>query len=148
MALRRLEHPQIELQIAPMVDVCFLLLFFYIITSKPTKPESDLSMTLPGTVAQEEVVEIPDEQRIEITAEGRVILNDLPLGEAGEMRMPKLVTTLIRFKEACDKNKTDALVTLIVDDAVPHQRIADVMNACAEAKLTGVSFGGLGEEEE
>ena len=48
--MRRAEHPQIELQIAPMIDVCFLLLFFYILTSKPVKPEADMSMTLPGTV--------------------------------------------------------------------------------------------------
>ncbi|MFZ4682856.1 MAG: ExbD/TolR family protein, partial [Terrimicrobiaceae bacterium] len=64
--MKRTEHPQIELQIAPMIDVCFLLLFFYILTSKPVKPEADMSMTLPGTVAQEESVDIPDEQRITI----------------------------------------------------------------------------------
>jgi biopolymer transport protein ExbD len=58
--MKRTEHSQIELQIAPMIDVCFLLLFFYILTSKPVKPEADMSMTLPGTVPQEESVEIPE----------------------------------------------------------------------------------------
>jgi biopolymer transport protein ExbD len=32
-SFRRSEHPQVELQIAPMIDVCFLLLFFYLLTS-------------------------------------------------------------------------------------------------------------------
>ena len=59
-----------------MIDVCFLLLFFYILTSKPVKPEAGMSMTLPGTVPQEESIEIPDEQRIIIQEDGQVILND------------------------------------------------------------------------
>jgi biopolymer transport protein ExbD len=77
--MKRHDHPQIELQIAPMIDVCFLLLFFYILTSKPMKQEADVSMSLPGTVSQEQSVEIPDEQRIRIDQNGQVILNDLPM---------------------------------------------------------------------
>ena len=79
--MRRTEHPQIELQIAPMIDVCFLLLFFYILTSKPIQPEADINMTLPGTVAQEESLEIPDEQRISILEDGQIVLNDLPMDD-------------------------------------------------------------------
>jgi biopolymer transport protein ExbD len=145
---RRIEHPQIELQIAPMIDVCFLLLFFYILTSKPAKPESDLSMKLPGTVAQEETVDIPDEQRIEIQSSGQVLINDLPVDAATDPKLPQLTTTLKRFKLSCDANKANALVTLLVADDVPHQRIADIMNACAVAQISGLSFGGLTGEEE
>jgi biopolymer transport protein ExbD len=44
--MKRIAHSQIELQIAPMIDVCFLLLFFYPYL-KPVKPEADMSATLP-----------------------------------------------------------------------------------------------------
>jgi biopolymer transport protein ExbD len=148
MALRRTEHPQIELQIAPMIDVCFLLLFFYILTSKPVKSEADVSTRLPGTVAQEEAVEIPDEQRIEIQANGQVVLNDLPIDTPQDTKLPQLLVTLKRFKQSCDANKADALVTLLPVDDVPHQRIIDVMNACAAAEIQGVTFGGdTGEDD-
>lgn len=136
------------MQIAPMIDVCFLLLFFYIITSKPVKPEADLSMTLPGTVAQEQVLEIPDEQRVEIRADGQIVLNDLPIDPPTSADLPQLVATLKRFKEACDANKSEALITLDAEDTVVHQRIADVMNACAYAGIHGVTFAGHGDEEE
>ncbi|MDX6765423.1 MAG: biopolymer transporter ExbD [Candidatus Methylacidiphilales bacterium] len=145
---RKIEHPQVELQIAPMIDVCFLLLFFYIITSKPVKPEADLSMTLPGTVAQEQALDIPDEQRVEIRANGQIILNDLPIDRPESRELPQLVATLKRFKEACDANKSEALITLDAEDTVLHQRIADVMNACAFAGIQGVSFATGGEDEE
>jgi biopolymer transport protein ExbD len=146
--MRKIEHPQVELQIAPMIDVCFLLLFFYIVTSKPVKPEADLSLTLPGTVAQEQALDLPDEQRIEIQANGQVVLNDMPFDQPDSVEMPQLALTLKRFKEACDANQSDPMVTLVVDDAVIHQRIVDVMNLCAAAGVHGVSFAITEEGEE
>lgn len=145
---RRIEHPQIELQIAPMIDLCFLLLFFYILTSKPTKQEGDMSMTLPGSIGQSEALDIPDEQRIDIHQNGQVTLNEVTLGEPGDTELPSLVATLKRFKESADNSRSEALVTLVPHDEALHQRIVDVLNACARAKLTGVTFGGASGEEE
>jgi len=146
--MRRTEHPQIELQIAPMIDVCFLLLFFYILTSKPVKPEADVSMTLPGTVAQEESLDIPDEQRVTIQDNGQVVLNDLPLDTPDGRELPALLATLKRFKESADANKSEALVTIDVSDQALHQRIVDVLNTCAQAGIQGVTFAGASEEGE
>ena len=146
--MRRVEHPQIELQIAPMIDVCFLLLFFYILTSKPVKQEADMNMTLPGTVSQEEALDIPDEQRVIIAENGQVILNDLPQDTPQSKELPTLLATLKRFKESCNANKTEAMVTVDVEDQAKHQRIVDVLNACAQADIRGVTFSGITEEEE
>ena len=146
--MKRTEHPQIDLQIAPMIDVCFLLLFFYIITSKPVKPEADMSMTLPGTVAQEESLDIPDEQRITIQDNGQIVLNDLTLDKPDDKNLPTLLATLRRFKESSDANKSRALITLDVSDHAVHQRVVDVLNACAKAGIQGVTFAGpTGDEE-
>lgn len=146
--MRRIEHPQIELQIAPMIDVCFLLLFFYILTSKPVKPEADVSMTLPGTVSQEQSLDIPDEQRVAIADNGQIVLNDLPLDTPESKDLPALLATLKRFKESTDANKSEALVTVDVSDRAVHQRVIDVLNACAQAGITGVTFAGPSGEEE
>jgi biopolymer transport protein ExbD len=144
--VRRSEHPQIELQIAPMIDVCFLLLFFYILTSKPVQPEADINMTLPGTVAQEESLEIPDEQRLSILEDGQVVLNDLPMDEPQSRELPALLKTLTRFKESVDANQSEALITVDAADGSQHQRIVDVLNACARAGIRGVTFAASEEE--
>jgi len=146
--MRRTEHPQIDLQIAPMIDVCFLLLFFYIITSKPVKPEADMSMTLPGTVAQEDALDIPDEQRITIQDNGQIVLNDLALDKPADKNLPALLATLKRFKESSDANKSRALITLDVSDNAVHQRVVDVLNTCAKAGIQGVTFAGATGDEE
>lgn len=132
----------------PMIDMVFLLLVFFMVTAKPVKQEADISLGLPGTVSQEETVDIPDETRIQILADGQVVLNELKMDAAGDHNLPTLFQTLFRFKESADSNKSEALVTIDAADAVPHQRIVDVLNACAKAKITGVTFAADSEEGE
>ena len=136
----RKDNQLVEMQMGPMIDMVFLLLVFFMVTAKPIKQESDISIGLPGAVEQKEVLDIPDEQRIVIEASGQVILNELEVDSAGSANLPELVAILMRFKEAADFNKTDALVTLAPVDEVRHQRVVDVLNACAEAEIEGVTF--------
>lgn len=131
----------------PMIDMVFLLLVFFMVTARPVKQESDISLGLPGTVAQEEVLDLPDEQRIRIGDDGRIVLNDSTFGEPGDEKLESLVATLKRFKEAADANKSEALVTLDAADGTNHQRIVDVLNACARADITGVTFSDSSGEE-
>jgi len=147
MQLRRKDVQTVEMQMGPMIDMVFLLLVFFMVTAKPVKQESDVNIGLPGTVAQEESVDIPDEQRIAIRPDGQIVLNDQPMDSPSGDALPELLATLKRFKESADANKSEALVTIDADDAASHQRIVAVLNACAQAKITGVTFAESAEEE-
>jgi biopolymer transport protein ExbD len=147
MRLRKKDVQTVEMQMGPMIDMVFLLLVFFMVSAKPIKQESDINIGLPGTVAQEEALEIPDEQRIQIQPNGQVVLNDQPMDSPASAEMPALFATLKRFKESADSNKTEALITIDADDAANHERIVQVLNACAQAKITGVTFADAGEEE-
>ncbi len=132
----------------PMIDMVFLLLVFFMVTAKPIKQESDISLGLPGTVAAEEAVDLPDEQRIRIEDDGSVVLNDSVLAPAADTNLKELVAILQRFKESSEANQSEALVTLDAADGTNHQRIVDVLNACARADITGVTFSDSADEEE
>lgn len=147
MQLRRKDVQAVEMQMGPMIDMVFLLLVFFMVTAKPIKQESDINLGLPGTVSQEETVDIPDEQRITIRADGQVILNEQPMDTIASEELPTLLATLKRFKEAADSNKSEALITIQADDGAKHQRIVNVLNVCAKAKITGVTFADDSEEE-
>ena len=147
MRLRKKDVQTVEMQMGPMIDMVFLLLVFFMVSAKPVKQESDINIGLPGTVAQEEALEIPDEQRIQIQPNGQVVLNDQPMDSPASAEMPALLSTLKRFKESADSNKTEALITIDAADAANHERIVQVLNACAQAKITGVTFADAGEEE-
>ena len=131
-----------------MIDMVFLLLVFFMVTAKPIKQESDISLGLPGTVAAEEAVDLPDEQRIRIEDDGSIVLNDSVLAPAADTNLKELVAILQRFKESSEANQSEALVTLDAADRTNHQRIVDVLNACARADITGVTFSDSADEEE
>jgi len=147
MQIRRKDMQTVEMQMGPMIDMVFLLLVFFMVTAKPVKQESDINIGLPGTVAQEEALDIPDEQRIVLRADGQVVLNDLTMDSPSSSELPSLVGTLKRFKESSDANKSDALVTIDAEDGSRHQRIVDVLNACAKAGIHGVTFADSPGEE-
>jgi biopolymer transport protein ExbD len=148
MQVRRRDTQLVEMQMGPMIDMVFLLLVFFMVTAKPVKQESDVSLGLPGTVAAEEAVELPDEQRIRVEDDGSIVLNDSVLAAPNDTELAGLVATLKRFKESADANKADALVTLDAADGTNQQRIVDVLNACAKADITGVTFSDSAGEEE
>lgn len=145
---RRREDPSIEVQLAPMADIGFLLMCFFIISSKPPRHEADLGMTLPGSVSDEVSMEMPEEVRVGISPDGAVEVNETIVGEPGDQEMKPLLNLLVKFKESADLNQTKALVTVDADNAATHQRIVDVLNACGQAGITGVTIGDdTGEEE-
>ena len=148
MQIRRRDVQIVEMQMGPMIDMVFLLLVFFMVTAKPVKQESDISLGLPGTVAAEEAVELPDEQRIRVEDDGSIVLNDSVLAQPDDAMLTALVSTLKRFKESADANKSEALVTLDASDGTNQQRIVDVLNACAKADISGVTFSDSSGEEE
>ncbi len=148
MQVKRRSYQTVEMQMGPMIDMVFLLLVFFMVTARPVKQESDISLALPGTVSQETSIDIPDEQRIVITPAGEIALNDLVVGTAQDQDLPALLKTLKRFKEASDANKSEALITIDAADTAQHQRIVDVLNVCAKSSITNVTFADGAEEGE
>lgn len=138
-------EPKPSIPIAPMIDVVFLLLMYYLVTSTLDKQEADISFQLPGVVEQSEPVDMPDEQIIEIDESGQVVVNEYAYDSPSASRYLELTGMLSRFKEASDANKVDALVTIAPAEGTTHQMIIKVMDACSTAGIQGVNFA-IGEE--
>ena len=116
---RREEQPT-EMQIAPMADIGFLLLCFFIVSAKPPRHEADISMTLPGSVSDEVSVELPDEVRVAIQPDGAVVVNEAVLGIPSDQKLNSLRETLVRFREAAVNNHSESLVTLEAANETSH----------------------------
>jgi biopolymer transport protein ExbD len=134
-----------DLDMAPLIDMTFLLLIYFICTCTLIMPEADLGIRLPGMVSQATSVDMPDEQMIEVRKTGEVYLNDRSFDSATSTDLPELVATLVRYRMSADASGSKALITIMADDDTSHQRVMDVMNACAAAKLKDVSFAGSAE---
>jgi biopolymer transport protein ExbD len=129
--MRRLHHEEIGLQIAPMVDVTLLLLFFFMLTGKIAQNEKMRQIKLP--VAESAV--IPDD------VSGRDIINIDEQGRyfAGERA--------VNYKELRSYLKQRLIevpplrLYVRADAKTPAKQIKDVMKACAEAGAVEVIFG-------
>ena len=146
MALRRKRaEGKVSIPVAPMIDVVFLLLIYFMVSSTLKRQEADLSFQLPGTVEQAAPLDMPDEQIIEIRTNGQVVVNEYPYDRPDSIYLTELTAMLTRFREASMANKVDAIITIAPENSVSHGQIVRVMDACALSGIEGVNFA-LGEE--
>jgi len=138
--MKKTSQPTLKVDMTPMIDCVFLLLIFFMVSSTMHRQEADISFALPGTADQSEPVALPDEQIIEIMDDGVVLLNDLKYDSPDSRDMPELLDTLVRFKATADANKVEAMITIAPSGKVKHQRVIDVLNACAAARIQNVTF--------
>jgi biopolymer transport protein ExbD len=124
----------LEFQIAPMVDVIFILILFFMCSAGAVKVENELSLKLPGRISQDQPMRMLDEQMIEIEEDGQIILNNQ------QMDTSSLAGTLQRYKAISDDSKSGTVITILTARNTKYQRIIDVLNECAAAKIESVTF--------
>jgi biopolymer transport protein ExbD len=124
----------LEFQIAPMVDVIFILILFFMCSAGATKVENELSLKLPGRLSQDQPLRMLDEQIIEIEENGQIVLNDQ------QMDTSRLGATLQRYKAISDDSQSSTVITILTAKDTKYQRIIDVLNECAVAKIESVTF--------
>ncbi len=142
MAVRTKRRPAIRpaMQIAPMIDIVFLMLIYFMVSATLEKQEADVAFRLPGTVQQASPLDMPDEQFIEIDASGRVIVNEYEYDSPEAARLAELTAMLARFREASEAARVEAAVTLAPDDDAPHQSVVRVLDACSAAGIEAIRF--------
>ena len=121
----------IGFQIAPMVDVVFVLMLFFMACAGWQMQERELSASLPGRGGAATVIVI------EIANDGRVLLNDQPLGETGDHQLAGLRAW---FKDARGSFGSNDSVVIRPAAATRQERIIDVLNATTAAGVARVSF--------
>ena len=118
------------MQLAPMIDIVFLLLIFFIVTWQFTKSETELKVSVP--TAQEGA----DPQR----QQGEIIINILSDGtikvEGGVVDLAQLLEKLASIA-AQYKNQP---VRIRGDGGVAYQRIVEVIDTCQKAGIWNISF--------
>ncbi len=148
--MRRLELDPNEggvgFQIAPMIDVVFVIMLFFMVMAGEVKVEKELNCQLPGTVDTAREAAFVEEQVIQITTAGDVLLNEEPIGKADDKLLPNLRALLMRVKANCEAAKTPCQITIASEAKTRHGRVMDVADACSDAGITSLSFNVTEEE--
>lgn len=142
------ESPRLEL--SSLVDVAFLLLTFFLLTSTLDPREADLGLRMiPGSVAVPQTPFIPEVVRVEIKADGSIWCNQdqmEPSGQKGR-HLPTLLARLRLETEVSGmiSGGAESLVEITAADGVSGQRLMDVMDCVTEAGVTNVALTGFVE---
>lgn len=133
-------NPDLGFQIAPLIDVVFVILVFFMALAAQIRIEQVLQTRLPGVAVAEGPVEFVDEQMLLIDERGEVTLNEEVYDTATNRGLPQLTGTLMRLKESSDAAKTRVVVTLMSHPDSRYERTIDVLNALSVAGITHVTF--------
>ncbi len=136
---KSIQDDKVELQIAPLIDVVFLLLIYFMVTTALIKKEADISFMLPAKVDQTEIIDLPIEVLIEIMPTGDVMVEGMVF-ERDDHSLDLLSVRLVEFREAAESSGSELVVNILPENEVLHGRIIDVMNACAVAEVKNTSF--------
>jgi biopolymer transport protein ExbD len=127
------------LDIAPLIDCVFLLLIYFMVTASLVKKEGDVSFVLPATVPPTTPVTLPVEALIEIEDSGDVEIEGMRYN-ADDVELNGMVTHLLGLRSMADSQGAIFNVNLVPEQDALHRRIIEVMDGCAAAGVTNLSF--------
>ena len=127
-------------QIAPMIDVVFVILLFFIVQASDIQVENAHVTKLPGTVETKGDTPLPDEIAVRIEDDGQVYLNDDPLDSPTAKELPEFASNMNQLRENSDAAKSEVLVTIYANELARYERVVDVLDALSRAKVSNVTF--------
>ncbi len=146
------EEDEPGVDISSLIDVCFLLLIYFLVTSTIVKKEQDLDMTLPSVAPSD----TPPEIRplfIKLEANGYIYLKsdgaqeELMESDADSRDLPNLTPRLENYASAARNSSSEPLVQVYVESEARQQRVIDILNALAGTGITKVTFTDLVDPE-
>ncbi|MEO1498376.1 MAG: biopolymer transporter ExbD [Planctomycetota bacterium] len=122
-------RPPLAPNLTPMIDVVFLLIVFFLVSSHLARQEARIDVNLPAAATGQRSLAPAGRWTIDIPRDGRPQLSGEPIDAA---------TLLQRLREQAE---TPPAVRLRGDGATDFATIEPLLAACAEGGVSDISFG-------
>ncbi len=119
-----------SVQMAPLIDIVFLTLVFFMTLSIFNQQESELNISVPRAQESNEAVRSPGEIIINVDKKGAVVVNQKDLSQEQLIAMLQKVSVLFPNQS----------VIVRADKDVFHKHVISVLDACAAANIWNISF--------
>lgn len=138
MNFRRAQKPDAPgFQMAPMIDVVFLLLVFFMVASIFAQWESKVDIKVPVAESFVSIHRKLSEIMVNVDQEGRIYVN------AVEMSRGLLLRTLKNIQQS----NPGTPIIIRADGRTDHAHVMAVLDVCRLAHVTNVSFATLETNE-
>jgi len=135
------DQPAPEADISPMIDVAFLLLIYFLVSTTLQKQEADLSLTIPGIAAEDSRKVKIKQTLVQIDPAGVIFVNDEAAdSDPNDRTVPILTDRLKRYAASTALAQMEPQIIIDCHDDSKGQRFVDVLNACAKANIKNISL--------
>ena len=131
MQFRRQKSAEVSVNLTPLIDVVFLLLIFFMVSTTFTQ-ETHLNLDLPEATG-EDSESVAKQIEIVISVDGQYVLNGRSLVNN------KLLTLRKALSELAGNNLTTPLV-ITADANTPHQAVITAMDAAGQEGFSHLSL--------
>lgn len=139
MNLQSPDEDELEINITPLIDVVFLLLIFFMVSTTFIR-QSQVNLILPQASA--DIVEHEtDKVEVAVDADGRYYVNEQVLVNAQ-------MTTIKQEISKIAKVMDDPVVVVSADANATHQSVVKILDASRQLGLFRITFATSIDEEE
>jgi len=122
-------EPRVEIAMTPLIDMMFLLIIFFLVSTAFIDPEKDQAIKLPEVDEGVTLKRQPDEIVINVRQGGVVVVGG---------RIVTIDELRSELTEAAKQNPKQ-LVKIRGDGLAYHKQVVRVYEACAKAKIRNIS---------
>ncbi|MEX1058001.1 MAG: biopolymer transporter ExbD [Natronospirillum sp.] len=135
---RRARDEDVSLNLTPLIDVVFLLLIFFMVTTTFTR-ETQLEVELPQVQSEQGLT---DDARVDVVidASGNIEIN-------GQLLINTQMDTLRRALDSVLETGSDQVVIITTDRQTPSQSLMNVMDAVGQLGHSRIAFAAQVEAE-
>ncbi|MHC2069060.1 ExbD/TolR family protein [Bremerella sp. T1] len=135
-----LKPGQADFNMTPMIDVVFLLIIFFLVSSHLAKQEAQMPLPLPTAESGQEIIDNEQQPRVvvNIEADGSLIL-------AGRRVPPEQLAKRLAVER--DRSGDSIELRIRCDRATPYANVKPVMLAATEAGIWSVAFSVIRPED-
>ena len=126
----KLRNDTLGFQIAPMIDVVFLLLCFFITTQIFSQWETEVDITLPTSSTGNMEARLPGEIIVNIRADGTFVINQQEFDADG---LAGILTQIVEMFPGQP-------VLVRADQTTQYKYIMKVMDVCRSVDIWNISF--------
>ena len=138
------KNEDVGFQIAPMIDVVFVIMLFFMVKVGARQTETEIKSKLPGSAETSTSVEglEPLEESIMIDQDGVISHNDeiLDPGSVKDGDLTQLKDRMKRLAEQGKADKTPVIVTVSTQPDTKYSRVVNVLNSLQYAGITNMTF--------